>query len=94
MGELDGEWEVRRLSGALPPLYGVHKRIDGTNGETLLGPLHSPFAVVGHELRYEGRLSRGLVDSVEPGKTAGGTASPASAGEPSAASPCVASAAD
>ena len=54
--------------GALPPLYGVHKRIDGTNGETLLGPLHSPFAVVGHELRYEGRLSRGLVDSVEPGK--------------------------
>ena len=29
MGELDGEWEVRRVSGALPPLYGVHKRIDG-----------------------------------------------------------------
>ena len=37
-------------------------------GETLLGPLHSPFAVVGRELRYEGRLSRGLVDSVEPGE--------------------------
>ena len=67
MSELDGEWEVRRVSGALPPLYGVRKRIDGASGETLLGPLHSPFAVVGHELRYEGRLSRGLVDSVEPG---------------------------
>ena len=68
MGELDGEWEVRRVSGALPPLYGVHKRIEGAGGKTLLGPLHSPFAVVGRELRYGGRLSRGLVDSVEPGE--------------------------
>jgi hypothetical protein len=68
MGELDGEWEVRRVSGALPPLYGVHKRIEGAGGETLLGPLHSPFSVVGRELRYDGRLSRGLVDSVEPGE--------------------------
>jgi hypothetical protein len=68
MGELDGEWEVRRVGGALPPLYRVHKRIDGARGETLLGPLHSPFAVVGRELRYDGLLSRGLVDSVEPGE--------------------------
>ena len=67
MGELDGEWEVRRVGGLLPPLYGVHKRIDGASGETMLGPLHSPFEVVGRELRYRGLLTRGLVDSVEPG---------------------------
>ncbi len=34
----------------------------------MLGPLHSPFAVVGRELRYRGVLTRGLVDSVEPGE--------------------------
>ncbi len=67
MGELDGDWEVRRVGGALPPLYGVRKRIDGDSGETLLGPLHAPFAVAGRELRYRGALTRGLVDSVEPG---------------------------
>ena len=66
MGELDGEWEVRRVSGVLPPLYGVRKRIRGEAGETMLGPLHSPFDVVGRELRYRGRLTRGLVDTVEP----------------------------
>jgi hypothetical protein len=68
MGELDGEWEVKRVSGALPPLYGVRKRIAGGDGETLLGPLHSPFDVVERELRYTGALSRGLVDSLEPGE--------------------------
>jgi hypothetical protein len=68
MSELDGEWEVRRVSGLLPPLYGVRKRIEAGSGETMLGPLHSPFAVVGRELRYRGLLTRGLVDSVEPGK--------------------------
>ncbi|HWL33338.1 MAG TPA: hypothetical protein VNP89_07010 [Gaiellaceae bacterium] len=68
MGELDGEWEVRRVSGLLPPLYGVHKQIEGGSGQTLLGPLHSPFDVVGRELRYRGVLTRGLVDSVEPGE--------------------------
>ena len=67
MGELDGEWEVRRLSGLLPPLYGVRKRIDGASGLTVLGPVKAPFDVVGRELRYRGLLSRGLVDSVEPG---------------------------
>ena len=66
MGELDGEWEVWRVGGALPPLYGVRKRIAGASGETMLGPLHSPFDVVGRELRYQGLLTRGLVDSVEP----------------------------
>ena len=68
MAELDGDWEVRRASGALPPLYGVRKRIDGDSGETMLGPLRSPFDVVGRELRYRGLLTRGLVDSVEPGQ--------------------------
>ena len=68
MGELDGAWAGRRARGALPPLSGVHKRIEGAGGETRLGPLHSPFAVVGRELRYDGRLSRGLDDSVEPGE--------------------------
>jgi len=68
MGELDGEWEVRRVSGVLPPLYGVRKQIEGEGGKTLLGPLHSPFDVVGRELRYRGVLTRGLVDSIEPGE--------------------------
>lgn len=67
MGELDGTWEVRRVGGVLPPLYGVRKRIDGGSGRTILGPLHSPFDVVGRELRYRGLLTRGLVDAVEPG---------------------------
>ena len=66
MSELDGEWDVRRVSGLLPPLYGVRKRIEGANGETTLGPLHSPFDVVGRDLRYRGLATRGLVDSVEP----------------------------
>ena len=68
MGELDGVWEVRRIGGLLPPLYGVRKRIDGAAGVTLLGIVGAPFDVVGRELRYRGRLSRGLVDTVEPGK--------------------------
>lgn len=68
MGELDGEWEVRRVGGVLPPLDGVRKRMAGASGETMLGPLHSPFDVVGRELRYRGVLTRGLVDAVEPGE--------------------------
>jgi hypothetical protein len=67
MSELDGDWEVKRIGGLLPPLYGVRKRIDGGTGRTMLGPLHSPFDVVGRELRYRGLLTRGLVDSVQPG---------------------------
>ena len=34
MAELDGVWDVRRTGGALPPLVGVRKRIQGTRGET------------------------------------------------------------
>jgi hypothetical protein len=65
MGELDGEWSVRRLGGLLPPLYGMRKQIDGTEGATVLGPAKARFDVVGRELRYRGVWS-GLVDTVEP----------------------------
>ena len=68
MGELDGVWTVRRVGGLLPPLYGVRKRIDGEGGVTLFGVVGAPFDVVGRELRYRGALSRGLVDTVEPGE--------------------------
>jgi hypothetical protein len=65
MAELDGVWAVERLSGVLPPLVGVRKRIRGGRGVTALGPLPGlPFDVVGGELRYRGAL-RGLVDVVE-----------------------------
>ena len=66
MRDLDGEWNVRRLSGVLPPLYGVRKRIDGLQGVTLPPvPVPLPFDVAGRELRYRGLLS-GLVDHLEP----------------------------
>ena len=68
MGELDGVWEVRRVRGLLPPLYGVRKRIEGAAGVTTLMFVGAPFDVVGRELRYRGALSRGLVDTVEPGE--------------------------
>ena len=63
--ELDGEWTVERVGGALPPLWGVRKRIRGTRGETLFGPVPVRFDVVGRELRYRAPL-RGLVDVLEP----------------------------
>jgi hypothetical protein len=66
MSELDGEWNVRRVSGLLPPLYGVRKRINGLKGVTLPPlPVPLPFDVAGRELRYRGMLS-GLVDQLEP----------------------------
>ena len=66
MRDLDGEWNVRRVSGVLPPLYGVRKRIDGLKGVTLPPlPVPLPFDVAGRELRYRGLLS-GLVDHLEP----------------------------
>jgi ferritin-like metal-binding protein YciE len=66
MQGLDGVWKVERTGGALPPLYGVRKRIGGTRGETLFGPVPVRFAVVGNELRYRAPLL-GLVDVLEPG---------------------------
>jgi hypothetical protein len=65
MAELDGEWNVRRLGGLLPPMVGVHKRIKGTTGETRVGPLPgAPFDVVGLDLRYRAPFS-GFVDVLE-----------------------------
>jgi hypothetical protein len=66
VGELDGVWDVKRVSGALPPLVGVRKEISGTAGSTKLGPLPcATFDVVGLSLHYRG-LFRGFVDELEP----------------------------
>ena len=65
MPSLDGTWDVRRVSGLLPPLLGVRKVIVGDRGWTTLGPVRAGFDVVGRELRYRGPL-RGFVDVVEP----------------------------
>jgi ferritin-like metal-binding protein YciE len=66
VSELDGAWNVRRVSGALPPLGGVRKRIRGTTGETIvLGGRGVPFEVRGRELRYRAPFGF-LVDVLEP----------------------------
>ena len=66
MTELDGVWKVERVSGALPPMVGIWKRISGASGETRLGRLPGVrFRVVGHSLRYRPPLA-GLVDHLEP----------------------------
>jgi ferritin-like metal-binding protein YciE len=65
---LDGLWDVERTGGALPPLYGVRKRIAGTHGVTQAGPLPPMrFAVEtgGRRLRYRAPFI-GLVDELEP----------------------------
>jgi hypothetical protein len=63
---LDGDWQVIRTGGLLPPLIGVRKRIEGERGWTTVGPFPGvPFDVVGHELRYR-RPFVGFVDVVEP----------------------------
>jgi hypothetical protein len=70
VAQLDGIWEVKRLSGALPPLVGMRKRISGTRGETLLGPLRMPFEVRGNELHYRAPFS-GFVDVIDVGENVG-----------------------
>jgi ferritin-like metal-binding protein YciE len=65
VAELDGVWDVERTGGALPPLWGVRKRIEGGRGRTLVGTLALPFDVRGRELHYRGALT-GLVDRLEP----------------------------
>jgi len=66
MAELDGDWNVRRLGGLMPPLAGVAKHIDGARGETAVGPLPgAPFDVVGLSLRYRAPFA-GFVDELEP----------------------------
>jgi ferritin-like metal-binding protein YciE len=62
----EGTWDVERVSGLLPPLLGVRKRIRDTRGETAVSRLPgAPFDVVGNELRYRGPLA-GFVDVLEP----------------------------
>ena len=66
MSELDGDWDLCRLSGALPPLGGVRKRISGDRGSTLLPiGVGAPFAVVGYELHYRAPFTI-FVDVLEP----------------------------
>ena len=66
MSELEGDWELRRLSGALPSLAGMRKQIRGDRGATVLpGGLRVPFVVVAHELRYRPPFSP-VVDVLEP----------------------------
>ena len=65
MSDLDGLWRVERVSGLLPPLYGVRKRIEGDHGETRIGPLPGvPFRVDGLTLVYHAPLG-GFVDLLE-----------------------------
>ena len=66
MAELDGVWKVERVSGALPPMLGMIKRIEGTRGETRVADVAGvPFEVRGLELHY--RSPFGLfVDVLEP----------------------------
>jgi ferritin-like metal-binding protein YciE len=74
MAVLDGDWDVKRTGGLLPPLLGVSKRIRGGRGETRVGrALGVPFRVVGTELRYRAPFD-GFVDrleEVEPGRFRG-----------------------
>ena len=65
MPDLDGVWDVKRVSGALPPMLGVRKRISGTRGRTLVGPVPVPFVVDGLKLRYRAPFA-GFVDELEP----------------------------
>jgi ferritin-like metal-binding protein YciE len=63
--EIAGTWSVERVSGFLPPLLGLRKRIRATEGETVLGPVSAGFDVVGRELRYRPPFT-GFVDVLEP----------------------------
>jgi ferritin-like metal-binding protein YciE len=65
MEQLDGVWKVERSGGLLPPLYGVRKRIQGAQGETLVGPVPVRFDVVDHVLRYRAPFL-GVVDHLQP----------------------------
>ncbi|MDX6484153.1 MAG: uncharacterized protein QOH02_668 [Gaiellaceae bacterium] len=65
MADLDGMWNVERIGGALPPMNGVRKRIEGNRGVTLAGPVRMRFEVRGLELHYRAPFA-GLVDLLEP----------------------------
>jgi hypothetical protein len=66
VSELDGDWDLRRVSGVLPPLAPLCKRILGDRGATVLpGGVDLPFEVVGRELRYRAPFTM-IVDVLEP----------------------------
>jgi len=65
-GSLDGVWKVERVGGALPPLYGCRKRINGRRGTTEFWHVPAlPFEVRGLELHYRPPFNV-LVDVLEP----------------------------
>ena len=65
-GSLDGVWKVERVGGALPPLYGCRKRINGRRGTTEFSHVPAmPFEVRGLELHYRPPFNV-LVDVLEP----------------------------
>jgi hypothetical protein len=65
VGELDGVWRVERVGGALPPLHGCVKRIEGSRGTTAFPWAPGmPFDVRGLELHYRGPFAP-LVDKLE-----------------------------
>jgi ferritin-like metal-binding protein YciE len=66
---LEGDWQIERLDGLLPPMAGVRKRIRGDRGATRFGPLIAwPFRVERRGERvvlvYWAPFS-GLVDELE-----------------------------
>src|SRR5438105_1952765 len=66
MSELDGVWKVERVGGALPPLVGCRKRINGGRGTTEFSYVPGmPFEVRGLELHYRPPFNL-LVDRLEP----------------------------
>ena len=63
---LEGEWDVHRTGGALPPMGGlVRKRIESGRGWTIALGVRLPFVVDGLSLRYP----LGLVDELVPDGT-------------------------
>jgi ferritin-like metal-binding protein YciE len=65
MSELDGVWKVDRIGGALPPLYGCVKRINGSHGTTAFSRMPGmPFEIRGLELHYRPPFTL-LVDKLE-----------------------------
>jgi hypothetical protein len=62
---LQGSWRVERVSGLLPPLLPIRKRIGSDTGVTRIGPIRLPFRVEGTTLRYRPPL-QGFVDELEP----------------------------
>jgi hypothetical protein len=72
---LDGDWDVRRRRGPMPPLVGVSKRIAGAEGVTRLGPVPvGRFDVVerpgGVALEYRRPLTA-VVDELRPAPEGG-----------------------